>query len=189
MDDLPPPKPTFPSWGEVLGINRRQVILAVILMVVGAVGIWQGPKRYQRWKTDRLERRAAELLAKGQLQEAALTAYEILRHEPANLPATRIMASLAVQQATPSEVAQWYRRLAQLEPGQPEHRFAWAAMALRAGELVSANEALAGMSPGARQTATYHELAGSLALSVRQLNRARLHFLHLPLARKTVVGF
>lgn len=147
-------------------LRRSRLAVAIvgfaIALLVGAFFVSYGSKLYQNWRERRLLHQATTLLEEGELSKAAQMAQEVARRHPDSLAALSILADTAERQNLEEAVA-WRERIARLLPNDPESQFNLASAALRFGKLDLAREALAGVSPGDRDGAAFHVVAGWLA--------------------------
>ena len=94
MADLPsiqdPPIP----W-VIRFLNWRVLVPLLLVLALLMVGGTQGTRAFRQWKDHRLALKAAASLARGDLQEAALTARHVLQRNPNHIEACRVMAELA----------------------------------------------------------------------------------------------
>ena len=63
-----------------------------------------------------------------------------------------------------------------IRPGDPENSIAWARDALNTGAIETAEEALATLKPGDRNTADYHDIAAHLAMVIPDRVKAESHW-------------
>jgi len=171
VSDLPAPKPAFPSVSEMLGVSWRFLGLGLLALVLAVLAGWQGWRYYRSWQIERLCAQAEKHYAENRWREATIAAREVLRLVPDNVAAARLMTRIS-DRVYPQAALGWHRRMAQLEPDNPEHLFNLALTAMKVGELAAAEDALAKLAPAWRQTARYQEMAGTLALACRQVTLA-----------------
>jgi predicted Zn-dependent protease len=144
--------------------GRLAVAIAglAIALLVGVFFFNYGSNMYENWRERRLLHRATILLQEGQLSEAAQMARELARRHPDSLTALSILADTAERQNL-EEAVEWRERIARLLPKDPESQLNLASAALRFGKLDVAREALNRVSPGDRDSAAFHVVAGWLA--------------------------
>src|SRR6266699_4715717 len=147
-------------------LTRGRLTLAIaglaIAFLVGVFFVSYGSKLYENWRERRLLHEATTLLQDGQLSKAAQMAQELARRHPDSLAALSILADTAERQNLEEAVA-WRERIARLLPKDPESQLNFASAALRFGKLDLAREALNRVSPGDRDSAAFHVVAGWLA--------------------------
>jgi predicted Zn-dependent protease len=119
---------------------------------------------------------ARQYLEKGDGRNAMLCLQQALRANPKNLDAVRLMAGLMEASRSPGALL-WRSRVVELNPQSVEDRLALAQTALMMRDYASATNALEGVPAAGKQTAAYHNLAGTLASTVNQLPEAEAHFL------------
>jgi hypothetical protein len=119
---------------------------------------------------------AHQFLAKADGQNALLCAQQVLRSEPHNLDATRVMAQLTEAARSPTALL-WWTRVVELNPHSLDDRLALAQTALIMRDYSSANDALEAMDQAGKNTAAYHNIAGAVAAAANQSAQAEAHFL------------
>lgn len=146
--------------------NRSQVTIAVaglaIALSAAAFVIGDGSKVYEKWRERGLLEKAATALKEGKFGKAAQMADEVVRRHPDSIAALSILADTAEKQNA-EEAVTWRERIARLLPKDPESQLNLASAALRFGKLDTAREALNRVSAEARESATFHVVAGWLA--------------------------
>ncbi|MHB8523262.1 MAG: tetratricopeptide repeat protein [Limisphaerales bacterium] len=167
--------PDLPSWTQLLGINVRKLRLGLLALLLLAVLGWHGYRLFGRWQQKHLVDQARQFLVKGDDRSAALSAQRALQRDFNDVEATRIMAGLADRLGSPASIF-WYGRVAEMEPGNFHNSLTWASTALRFGELTTADQALLTVNRNGRRTATFHQVAGALALALRRIPLAEAHF-------------
>jgi len=147
-------------------LSRSHLTVAIaglaIAFLVGVFFVRYSSKLYENWRERRLLHQATSLLQEGKLGEAAQMAQELARRHPDSLAALSILADTAEKQNLERAVA-WRERIARLLPRDPESQLNLASAALRFGKLDVAREALSRVSPGDRDGAAFHVVAGWLA--------------------------
>ena len=133
-----------------------------IAFLVGVFVVNYGSKLYKNWSERRSLQEATTFLQEGKFSEAARMAQEVVRRHPDSLVALSILADTAERQNLEEAVA-WRERVARLLPKDPESQLNLASAALRFGKLDLAREALNRVSPGDRDSAPFHVVAGWLA--------------------------
>jgi len=149
---------------QQLRIGRLAVAVAglAIAFLVAIFFVSYGSKLYENWRERRLLDQATALLQAGKLSKAAQIAQELAGRHPDSLAALSILADTAERQNLEEAVA-WRERIARLLPKDPESQLNFASAALRFGKLDLAREALNRVSPGDRDSAAFHVVAGWLA--------------------------
>lgn len=146
--------------------NRSRVTIAVaglaIALSAAAFVIGDGSKVYEKWRERGLLEKAATALKEGKFGKAAQMADEVVRRHPDSIAALSILADTAEKQNA-EEAVTWRERIARLLPKDPESQLNLASAALRFGKLDTAREALNRVSAEARESATFHVVAGWLA--------------------------
>jgi len=119
---------------------------------------------------------ARGFIAKKDGRNAMLSLNEALRSNPRNVEATRLMAELTEAAGLPASLI-WRGRVVELNPGSTDDRLALARAAIGAHDLISATNALAGVSETGKSTVGFHNLAGGLAAMMGRQEEAQAHFL------------
>ena len=70
----------------------RKIFIIILCCVAGLLSGYAGYRGYKVWKNKHLISVGREFLAKSDRRNAALSAQEVLRSDPKNLDATRVMA-------------------------------------------------------------------------------------------------
>jgi tetratricopeptide (TPR) repeat protein len=140
----------------------RALILAIILSGVWALGL-SARKHWVKVEEGRRLEDAVDALNRKDFRNAALCLRQALQINPKNVEAITQMAEVLELEGAPDAALEWRMRASELQPHDAEARLRWAQTAIRAGELKSASEALAGVGGESRQGAQYHKLAGALA--------------------------
>ena len=146
--------------------TKGRVIVAIaglaVVFLAGAFVVGYGSKLYENWRARRSLQGATTFLQEGKLSQAAQMAQELVRRNPNSLAALSILADTAEKQNL-EEAVVWRERIARLLPKDPESQLNLASAALRFGRLDLAREALNRVSPGDRDGAAFHVVAGWLA--------------------------
>jgi Flp pilus assembly protein TadD len=137
---------------------------------------YAGYRGYRAWKNNHLMRLGHAFLAKSDSRNAVLAMQQLLRSDPNNLEATRMMAEITDASRSPSALL-WRSRVVELDPHSFPDRIALAQTALAMRDYASATNALERVDPADKKTATYHNLAGEVAAAANQLAEAENHFL------------
>jgi predicted Zn-dependent protease len=145
-------------------MGRLAIVMAglAIAFFASVFFVTTGSELYRNWREHRLLDRATALLQEGKFTKAAQIAQEIARRHPDSLAALSILADTAEKQNLEEAVA-WRERIARLLPKNPESQLNFASAALRFGKLDLAREAVNRVSPGDRDSAAFHVVAGWLA--------------------------
>jgi Flp pilus assembly protein TadD len=154
----------------------RKWIMIFGLCVATLMAVYGGYRGYRVWKQKHMLALAHEFLAKSDGRNAALSLQEVLRVNPVNLEATRLMAQLAEAARSPSALI-WRSRVVALNGKSTPDRLALAQTALVFHDYISASNALEGVDAEGKNTAVYQNLAGALAVDANQMDEAELHFL------------
>ena len=141
-----------------------------MLVVLGA-GVWYG---YRIVAKQRAMSSAREFAEKKEYFQAALSAQRVLRFNPKDLAATKLLAEMA--EAVQSKEAVTLRKaISDLQPGVAEHLLKWAETAIRLKDVPGAREALSRMDAAGKNTSAYHDAAARLAGIAGQTSQVRAH--------------
>lgn len=168
-------KPGTPRWFDVMGLNIRKVGLILLLLAAAGFGIRAGLHFYSIQKEEHLAHQARQFLDHADNRSAVLSARQVLEMNPNNVEATRVIAEAAEQGQSPAALL-WRQRLADIAPKDNENYLAWASTALSMGDYLAADRALSKVDSRQRDSAKYHAIAASIALSVKKYQAAEFHF-------------
>ena len=154
----------------------RKVVLAILSVTALLLLGYSSYRSYQTWRQNHLMSMARTFALQSDLQKARLTLEELLRMNPRDIVVNRFMAELAETDQLSSTLS-WRKRVVELNPHSTGDRLALAAVAVRMRDLTSATDALAGINAADRNTAAYHNMAGSLDAAASQLAAAEVHLL------------
>ena len=154
---------------------RKTFIIFVCCIVVLLAG-YVGYRSYNVWKCSHLMGLAHQFLAKADGRNALLCVQQVLRTDPHNLDATRVMAQLAEAARSPSALL-WWNRVVELNPHSLNDRLALAQTAVMMRDYATATNALGGVDQADQQTVAYHNVAGTVAAAANQPAQAEVQFL------------
>ena len=151
--------------------------LLVFAAVVTAAIVWRQAVRdlYHRWSQNMHASRAERNFTKGDYEHAILDGRRALELDPLDVETNRIIAKSCEAQGLPDAIA-WRMRLNFIKPGDAENALAWARDTLNIGDLDSAEDALAVLRPGDRESAAYHDIAARLAMGRGDSVNAQTHW-------------
>ncbi len=138
------------------------IAAAALVVAVAIVGFSYASKFFNGWRETKLLNRASALLQQHDYNGATRDAQKALELHPDSLPAFYILAE-ATEQQNRIETVAWRAQIARLAPQKLDSHLNLASAALRFSELETARTALQRVSPGDRQKAEYHVVAGWLA--------------------------
>jgi len=119
---------------------------------------------------------AHQFLAKSDGRNALLCVQKVLRTDPHNLDATRVMAQLTEAARSPSALL-WWGKVVGLNPHSLNDRLALAQTAMTLRDYATATNALAGVNQADQNTVAYQDVAGAVAAAANQTAQAEAHFL------------
>jgi tetratricopeptide (TPR) repeat protein len=153
---------------------RKTFIITLCGIAVLLAG-YVGYRSYTVWKCSHLMGLAHQFLAQSDGRNALLCVQQVLRSDPQNLDATRVMAQLTEATRSPSALV-WRNRVVELDPHSLADRLALAQTALLLRDYPTATNALEGVAATDRKTAAYHNIAGAVAAAAGQRTQAEAHF-------------
>jgi predicted Zn-dependent protease len=154
----------------------RKTIIILLSCVAVLLAGYAGYRSYRVWKSSHMMSLAHQFLAQADGRNALLCVQQVLRSDPHNLDATRMMAQLTAGARLPSAVL-WWSRVVELNPRSLDDRLAMAQTALIMGDYATATNTLGGVDPAGRKTMAYHNVAGAVAATTGQSALAEAHFL------------
>lgn len=153
---------------------RKIIILLLSCTVLLLIG-YAGLRGYRVWKRGHMMSLAREFAAKNDIRNTLLSLQQILRSDPKHVEASRLMAEIAEANGLPDAFI-WRSRVVEAAPDSTDDRLALARIALGVRDLTSASNALDGIRVEGKNTAGYHNLAGTLAVAAGQILDAESHF-------------
>ena len=132
-------------------------------------------RSYNVWKCSHLMGLAHQFLAKSDGRNALLCVQQVLRSDPRNLDATRVMAQLTGAARSPSALL-WWSRVVDINPHSLDDRLALAQTASSMRDYATATNALGGVDQASRNTVAYHNVAGAVAIAANQTAQAEAQF-------------
>ncbi len=159
------------------------VSLAVALPVVLVGGYFVAKTiawpYYKQYRAARFERNAREFLDKGDFENAMLFVRKNLATNPKSLPDWRLAVEIAEKRNDPATTVAYYlQRLTDLEPTLA-NRLRLVRLALGAGDIKTASDAISKAGTEARDSAEFHELAAQVSLRAGNPIQAKFHLLAL----------
>src|ERR1051325_1979260 len=132
-------------------MKKRLLIIAAVVLVILAAGVWFGRPYYRRHQEQRLAVQAQAFLQKKEYSKAWLSVRRLFQINPNNVVASRIMADLAELSHSPHALV-WRRKVAELDP-TVDNRLVLASCALRFENppFPLATKTLEGVAPDAKQ--------------------------------------
>ena len=153
---------------------RKIIILlssCIVLLMLG----YTGYRSYLVWKQSHGISMAKGYIAKADLRNAYLSLQQVLKVNPRNIEACRMMAALTEAERLPGALV-WRERVLELDPKSFGDRLALAQAAIMQQNYPLATNTLAGVSDLDRNTAAYHNIAGTAALMGGHPAEAETHF-------------
>ncbi len=156
--------------------RKRNMAALVACFVVAVAGYRYGRPHYLHYVEGQYARQAEQFISKGDFARAYLRARQVMRINPDNAAACRVNAALADWANSPFALY-WRERTVLLDPSST-NRLALASTALRVERFPysTAAKALEEIPPEERRTASYHLVAGALALKLNHLSEAEEHY-------------
>jgi predicted Zn-dependent protease len=154
----------------------RKLFIILLSCVAVLLAGYAGYRGYKVWKNKHLMSLAHGFLAKADARSAVLSVQAVLRSDPNNLDAIRVMAQLAEASRSPAALV-WRSRLVELNPHSLDDRLALAQTAVTLRDYATATNALEGVDAAGKQEAAYHNMAGAVDAAVNKPDQAEAHFL------------
>ncbi len=154
----------------------RKAFIIILCCIAVLLAGYVGYRSYTVWKCSHLMGLAHQFLAKSDERNALLCVQQVLRSDPHNLDATRVMAQLTVAARSPSAPL-WWSRVVELNPNSLDDRLALAQAAMVMGDFATATNALGGVDQAGRNTVAYYNVAGTVAAAANQTALAEAQFL------------
>lgn len=155
---------------------QKTLLLFVILGLGLLGGVYASYRGYMSDRQARLVNAAREYLAQPDPHKALHCLQLALRHNNGDVEACRLMAQLAEIERSPAALL-WRSRVVELNPGSTDDRLALAQTAMMARDYATATNALEGVDDTGKNTAAYHNVAGTVAGAACQSALAEAHFL------------
>jgi tetratricopeptide (TPR) repeat protein len=155
---------------------RKTLLVVLILGIVALGGGYAGYRGYLSARQAHLIKQAQHYLAQPDVKKALLCLQRVLRSNPRNVEACRLMAELSEAGRSPGALV-WRSRVVELNPRSLDDRLALAQSAMMFRDYALATNALAGVDATGRKTAAYHNISGEVASTVGQLAQAEADFL------------
>src|SRR5215475_14010562 len=124
---------------------------------------------YVSTRQARLLKQARGYIARSNTKTALVCLRRALGYNPRDIQACRLMAELTERASSPAAIL-WRSRVVELAPKSAPDRISLAQTAMMFGDYLSATNALEGIGKTGRNTAAYHNAAGSVALAVRRFD-------------------
>ncbi len=153
--------------------NNLLVILVIGILALG--GGYIGYRAYLSARQAHLIKQAQHYLAKPDVRKAMLCLQRVLKSNPRNVEACRLMAALSEAGRSPGALV-WRSRVVELNPKSLDDRLALAHSALIFRDYALATNALAGVDAAGKKTAVYCNIAGEVASTVGQFAQAEADF-------------
>ncbi|MBE0542914.1 MAG: hypothetical protein IH623_16325 [Verrucomicrobia bacterium] len=152
------------------------LVYTLVALVLLTGGGYLGWRAYKSARQTRLVQQARDYLEQSEPRKALLSLQRALRHNNRDVEACRLMAQLAESGRSPAALI-WRSKVVELDPGSLEDRLALVQTAMAFRDLATATNALAGIDEAGRQSAAYHNIAGTVAATANQPLQAQAHFL------------
>jgi Flp pilus assembly protein TadD len=153
----------------------RKLIIIFLCCTVTLLAGYAGYRGYKVWKQNRMMNLAHTFAAKGDGRNMLLCVQQVLRSNPQNVEACRLMAQISEAGRSPVALL-WRSRVVELNPHSLEDRLALAQSAMMFRDYMVATNALEGVDAAGRKTAAYQNVAGAVAAAANQRAEAEAHF-------------
>ncbi|MEI8040085.1 MAG: hypothetical protein WCL11_01670 [Verrucomicrobiota bacterium] len=155
----------------------RNVLIIVPLAGLILAGSGYGAYRvYVHARQTSLLKQARTLVEKANTRKAQICLQRVLRADPRNVEACRLMAELNDAGRSPGALF-WRNRVVELKPDSMNDRLALAKTALSMRDYATATNTMEGIDAAGKKTAAYHNLAGTVASTLNQIPAAEEHFI------------
>lgn len=153
----------------------RKIIIALSCCTLVILLGYASYRSYQVWKQTNWLSLAKKFASHGDIRNEVLSLDNVLRTNPRNLDACRMMAGLAEAGHLPDAV-NWRAAVVELNPSSDDDRLALAQTALSFKQFGVATNALNGLSASGKSTFAYHNLSGVICISLGEPDAAEAHF-------------
>jgi predicted Zn-dependent protease len=154
----------------------RKIIIVIVCCVALMLAGYAGYQTYKVRKENHLISLARQFLAESDVQNTMLCLQLVLRSNPNDVEAVRLMADLYDSVHSPNALP-WRNRVVELNPDSLDDRLSLAQTAILLGDYALATNTLAAVSVDGKNTAAYQNVAGNVAEAANQLSDAEAHFL------------
>lgn len=155
--------------------TKKFLIVGVVLCLCMVVGGFAAFKGYKAARHARLVKKAKTYLAEGKDRNALLCLQGALKFNSQDIEVCRMLAELHEKGRSPGALI-WRGKVVELNPDSLDDRLALVTTAMQLRDISAATNALEGVNEAGRQTAAYHNLAGTLASSLGEIPKAETHF-------------
>lgn len=153
----------------------RRLIVILTCCIAVLLLAYTSYRGYQVWMESHGISLAKEYLSHSDGRSAFLALQQVLKTNPRNLEASRMVAGLMEVEHSPTAL-QWRQFVLELNPGSLADRLALAQAAIFYRDYPLATQALAGVATPDKNTVVYHDMAGMAALMGGQAVEAEAHF-------------
>jgi Tfp pilus assembly protein PilF len=152
------------------------VLLAAIALLAG--GFWFGKITYKGWSEARLLSQSRAFMAQADYRNASLCLQKLVKANPSNIDACRLMADLA-EAASSENALFWRNRVLELQSQPLSNRLTLVQTALKfTNPAMACNAlALAATDTNALRDPLFHKLAGTMAWASNNFAAAENHYL------------
>jgi predicted Zn-dependent protease len=153
---------------------KKSLVLAAVILALGAAGFWVGLPLYRNWKQARLMTQAREALRQQDLRKAGLSARQAYGVNPKSIEACRIMAEVTEAIRSPTAL-EWRQRVVNLDPGSLTNRLELARCGIVQGDYAQAARALQGVARTNQNNVAFHQMAAMVAMGLNNITVAERH--------------
>lgn len=155
---------------------QKILLISVILSLLLLGGGYGGYRVYKNMRQAKLVKQAQKYLDKSEPRKAMLVLQRALRYNSRDVEACRLMADLAEAGRSPVALM-WRSRVVEYNPLSNDDRLALARTAMTFRDYAAATNALEGVDLPGKKTASYHNIAGTVAAAGNRADQAEAHFL------------
>jgi thioredoxin-like negative regulator of GroEL len=141
---------------------RKVIIILASLTVLLLLGFC-GYRGYELWKQNHWMSLARQYADRNDVKNEVLCLRQVLRYNPNNVEACRMMANLSEAAGSPAALT-LRKKILELAPNSFDDRMALVQTALIFKDTQTASNALAGVDDAGKKTAAYFDLSAKLAL-------------------------
>ena len=153
----------------------RKIIFFISGVIVFLLLGYASFRGYAVWKQSHGLAMARNYYAQADVRNAVLALQQVLKANPRNLDACRMMAAMA-EAARSSDGLLWRQRVVDINPKSLPDRLALAQAAMTSQDYLLASNTLAGVAESDQATADYQNVAGAVSCFGGKLDQAEAHF-------------
>lgn len=153
---------------------RKTFIILASFLAILLVG-YTGYRSYLVWRESHGLALAKSFMSRGDVRNGLLSLQQVLKADPRNVEACRMMANVMESAHSASALA-WRQKVLELAPSSFPDRLALVQAALVNKDYALASNTLAEVPAADQETAVYQSMAGTVALVSGRRDEAEAHF-------------